>query len=65
MVCMLETGQGSVRRLHKSQLAPFNAIITIITIIIRPPRWTSGKASDLRAEDPGFESRLCQDFFGG
>ena len=29
-----------------------------------PPHWPSGKASTLRAEDPGFESRLCQDFFG-
>ena len=30
----------------------------------RPPRWPSGKASASRAEDPGFESRLCRDFFG-
>ena len=29
-----------------------------------PPRWPSGKASASRAEDPGFESRLRQDFFG-
>ena len=29
-----------------------------------PPRWPSGKASTLRAEDPGFESRLRRDFFG-
>ena len=29
-----------------------------------PPRWPSGKASALRAEDPGFESRLRRDFFG-
>ena len=28
------------------------------------PRWPSGKASASRAEDPGFESRLCRDFFG-
>ena len=28
-----------------------------------PPRWPSGKASASRAEDPGFESRLCRDFF--
>ena len=28
------------------------------------PRWLSGKASGSRAEDPGFESRLHQDFFG-
>ena len=27
-----------------------------------PPRWPSGKASASRAEDPGFESRLRQDF---
>ena len=27
------------------------------------PRWPSGKASASRAEDPGFESRLCRDFF--
>ena len=30
----------------------------------RPPRWPSGKAAALRAEDPGFESRLRRDFFG-
>ena len=30
----------------------------------RPPRWPSGKASASRAEDPGFESHLSQDFFG-
>ena len=30
----------------------------------RWPRWPSGKASASRAEDPGFESRLRQDFFG-
>ena len=30
----------------------------------RPPGWPSGKASASRAEDPGFESRLRQDFFG-
>ena len=29
------------------------------------PRWPSGKASASRAEDPGFESRLRRDFFGG
>ena len=29
-----------------------------------PPRWPSGKASASRAEDPGFEFRLRQDFFG-
>ena len=29
-----------------------------------PPRWPSGKASASRAEDPGFESRSRQDFFG-
>ena len=29
-----------------------------------PPRWSSGKVSASRAEDPGFESRLRQDFFG-
>ena len=29
-----------------------------------PPRWPSGKASTSRAEGPGFESRLRQDFFG-
>ena len=28
------------------------------------PRWPSGKASASRAEDPGFESRLCRDFLG-
>ena len=30
----------------------------------RPPCWPSGKASALRAEDPGFESRLLQDISG-
>ena len=30
----------------------------------RPPRWPSGKATALRAEDPGFKSRLHLDFFG-
>ena len=30
-----------------------------------PPRWSSGKASASRAEDPGFESRLRRDFFRG
>ena len=29
-----------------------------------PPRWPSGKVSTSRAEDPGFESRLCRDFSG-
>ena len=29
-----------------------------------PPCCPSGMASSLRAEDPGFESRLCRDFFG-
>ena len=29
-----------------------------------PPRWPSGKASVSRAEDPGFESSLGQDYFG-
>ena len=29
-----------------------------------PPLWPSGKASASRAEDPGFESCLCRDFFG-
>ena len=28
-----------------------------------PPRWPSGKVSASRAEDPRFESPLCQDFF--
>ena len=32
--------------------------------IVRPPRWPSGKASALRSEDPGFESRLHRDFSG-
>ena len=52
-----------------------NKIIIIIIIIIfcqafalshtyKPPRWPSGKASALTAEDPGFESRLRRDFFG-
>ena len=31
--------------------------------LLRPPRWPSGKASTSRAEGPGFESRLRQDFF--
>ena len=29
-----------------------------------PPRWPSGKASASRAQGPGFESRLRQDFSG-
>ena len=33
-------------------------------LIAPPPGWPSGKASASRAEDPGFESRLRQDFFG-
>ena len=33
-------------------------------VLERPSRWPSGKASASRAEDPGFESRLRQDFFG-
>ena len=33
-------------------------------LVSRPPRWSSGKASASRAEDPGFESRLRRDFFG-
>ena len=28
------------------------------------PHWPSGKASALKVEDPGFESRLSRDFFG-
>ena len=35
-----------------------------IIVIIMPPRWPSGKVSALRAEDPGFESRLRRDFLG-
>ena len=31
---------------------------------VGPPRWPSGKASALRAEDPGLASCLRQDFFG-
>ena len=31
---------------------------------LQPPRWPSGKVSASRAEDPGFESRLCRDFSG-
>ena len=31
---------------------------------LEPPRWPSGKASASRAEDPGFDSNLCRDFFG-
>ena len=34
------------------------------SLIARPPRWPSGKASASRAEGPGFESRLRRDFFG-
>ena len=30
---------------------------------VGPPCWPSGKASALRAEDPGFESRLRRHFF--
>ena len=30
----------------------------------RPASWPSGKASASRAEDPGFKSRLRQDFLG-
>ena len=45
-----------------------NKIIIIImgwsgVSILLPPRWSSGKASASRAEDPGFESRLRRDFF--
>ena len=36
----------------------------LITSYCIPPRWPSGKASASRAKDPGFESRLRQDFFG-
>ena len=33
-------------------------------LLFLPPRWPSGKASASRAEDPGFDCRLCRDFFG-
>ena len=36
----------------------------ILSCFKQPPRWSSGKASASRAEDPGFESRLRRDFFG-
>ena len=32
---------------------------------LSPPRWSSGKTSVSRAEDPGFEFRLRRDFFRG
>ena len=34
-----------------------------LNLLLTPPRWHSGKASALRVEDPGYESRLCRDFF--
>ena len=39
-------------------------MLTILPELWRPPRLPSGKASASRAEDPGFESCLRQDFFG-
>ena len=38
--------------------------INYLLLLEEPPRWPSGKASALRAEDPEFESRLHWDFFG-
>ena len=53
-------------------VAALVVVIVVITLMTtataasattRPPRWPSGKASALRAKDPGFESRLRRDFF--
>ena len=38
---------------------PFKNLFSVLL-----PCWPSVKASALRAEDPGFESRLHQDFSG-
>ena len=48
----------------KGSLTDNEIIHGVPVSITRPPRWPSGKASTLRAEDPGFESRLRRDFFG-
>ena len=52
-----------------SVLTCWQVVVTPIGVLMgqcstRPPSWPSGKASAPRAEDPGFESRLCRDFFG-
>ena len=57
---------------HCSNLLPTEQTHSVWYILVTlgcnpvypPPRWPSGKASALRAEDPGFESRLPRDFFG-
>ena len=52
---------------QKSQIVPFNVIISIIIIINLYIYHLVGlvvKASASRAEDPRFKSRLHQDFFG-
>ena len=37
---------------------------SVPSLLLRPPRWPSGKACASRAEGPGFESRLRRDFPG-
>ena len=40
-----------------------SVISYVFFLPVRSPRWHSGKASALRAEGPGFKSRLRGDFF--
>ena len=63
-----ETGRGPPL-LHVAQVSA-DVLVTgfrdrFLLLLLLPPRWPNGKASASRAEDPGFESRLCRDFFRG
>ena len=48
---------------HSCSASP-STFMNLFLLLLRPPRWPSGKTSASRAEDPGFESRLNRDFSG-
>ena len=57
------TGRPGVSTLWPGEVASLTCSSSLL-LSFGPLSWPGSKASASRAEDPGFESRLRQDFFG-